>query len=100
MAGAEPLVIFDCDGVLVDSEIHVVTIEAELLQEVGITLTPMEVAVLFVGLSESDMNGLILERWSVTIPAELQERKTARIRQAFDSSLRAVTPACPSFLQP
>ncbi|MBW8825758.1 MAG: HAD family hydrolase [Acidobacteria bacterium] len=89
--GDEPLVIFDCDGVLVDSEILVVMIESELLKEVGIHLTPMEVAALFVGLSETDMNRVLAERWGVQLSAEFQERKTARIREAFDISLQPVT---------
>jgi HAD superfamily hydrolase (TIGR01509 family) len=87
----EPLVIFDCDGVLVDSEALVVKIESELLREVGVELTPLEVAAFFVGLSEIDMNRLISERWGVELPPEYLDRKTAAIRDVFDSSLRPVT---------
>jgi HAD superfamily hydrolase (TIGR01509 family) len=86
----EPLVVFDCDGVLVDSEILVVVIESELLREVGIEMTPLEVAATFVGLSEDDMDDLIAKRWGVTLTAELKARKTARIQEAFVTSLRPV----------
>jgi beta-phosphoglucomutase-like phosphatase (HAD superfamily) len=43
------LVIFDCDGVLVDSERLVNRIEADRLKELGVVVTPTEVRTLFRG---------------------------------------------------
>lgn len=88
--GDAPLVIFDCDGVLVESELLVVEIEAELLRTVGIELSPLEVAEHFVGLSEVAMNELIRERWGVELTESFLEDKAARIRDAFDTDLRPV----------
>ena len=45
------LVIFDCDGVLVDSEPLAVRIDVEMLAEVGITMTEAEVIERYVGRS-------------------------------------------------
>ena len=45
------LVIFDCDGVLVDSEAIVIEIEAALLTAAGFPLTADDIADRFVGLS-------------------------------------------------
>src|SRR4051812_10670830 len=89
-ASALPLVIFDCDGVLVDSEALVVAIEAELLAEVGIHLTVPEVVETFVGLSEAAMTALIAERWGVVLDADFETRKTAQIVEAFESSLQPI----------
>ena len=44
-----PALIFDCDGVLVDSEFLASRVEAELLAELGLTLTVDEVHDLFLG---------------------------------------------------
>ncbi len=85
-----PLVIFDCDGVLVDSETLVAGIESQLLREVGIELTPMEVATHFVGLSEPDMHRMIKDEWGVNLSEEFQLRKTAAIHHAFETSLEPV----------
>ena len=43
------LVIFDCDGVLVDSEILTVEIEARVLTEMGLAMTPADVVREFMG---------------------------------------------------
>ena len=49
------LVVFDCDGVLVDSEMLVVEIEAALLTEAGFELSAADVIDRFVGLSYPTM---------------------------------------------
>ena len=43
------LIIFDCDGVLVDSEPLANEVEAELLTNLGMALTPEDARVLFKG---------------------------------------------------
>ncbi len=50
------LVIFDCDGVLVDSERLAVRTEAEILSELGWPLAPSEIVERFVGRSAADMH--------------------------------------------
>jgi HAD superfamily hydrolase (TIGR01509 family) len=50
------LVIFDCDGVLVDSEHLAVRIEALILAELGWRLTEDEIVSRFVGRSATDMH--------------------------------------------
>ncbi len=51
MLSSYGLVIFDCDGVLVDSERLTVDEEAQMLTELGWPMTPDEVVGLFMGLS-------------------------------------------------
>ena len=45
------LVIFDCDGVLVDSEIIAASVEAELLTAAGFPITGEEISELYAGLT-------------------------------------------------
>jgi beta-phosphoglucomutase-like phosphatase (HAD superfamily) len=56
------LVIFDCDGVLVDSERLAVRTEAEILASLGCPLTQAEVVERFVGRSAEYMHTQIEER--------------------------------------
>ena len=54
-SGPPVLVIFDCDGVLVDSERLNVQVESELISAEGWQLSPAEVARLFLGTSDEYM---------------------------------------------
>ncbi len=52
---APELVIFDCDGVLVDSEIVAARVEAELLSKAGFEISPEELAATYSGLTWRDI---------------------------------------------
>ena len=86
----EPLTIFDCDGVLVDSEMLVAAIEAELLGEFGVEITPADVAASFVGLSDADMHRRIEERWSIELPPDFAAEKARRVDRSIGLELNAV----------
>lgn len=82
------LVIFDCDGVLVDSEILVVAVEAELLTEAGFPITADEIIERFVGLTY----GLMMERLSAEFDRDVPEDLRTRVEEAALAELaRAVT---------
>jgi beta-phosphoglucomutase-like phosphatase (HAD superfamily) len=49
------LVVWDCDGVLVDTERLVTRLESEWITELGWTLTPDDVVEHFMGRSEAHM---------------------------------------------
>jgi beta-phosphoglucomutase-like phosphatase (HAD superfamily) len=70
------LVIFDCDGVLVDSEPIAVEIDREVLRMVGIELSETEIVERFVGRSAAVMDAMIEEHLRGPIPQSL--------RQTFD----------------
>lgn len=82
------LVVFDCDGVLVDSEHLAVRVEVELLTELGWAITPDEVLDRFVGRSDADMLRQIEERVG-PVPQFLDEYRR-RLHEAFDAELTAV----------
>ncbi len=55
-------VLFDCDGVLVDSEPLVARVLSEMLTERGWPLTPAQAGEVFLGQSVAHLAGLIEER--------------------------------------
>ncbi|MEO6627578.1 MAG: HAD family hydrolase [Aquihabitans sp.] len=80
------LVIFDCDGVLVDSERLAVRVEAKLITELGWPLTECEVLDRFVGRSDQYMRGEIEQTLGRPIP-HWQEDYETRLHAAFRSEL-------------
>lgn len=84
------LVIFDCDGVLVDSEAIVIEMEAALLTEAGFPMTVDEVAETCVGLSYPDMMAMLEGRFGRPVPDDLSRRIQSDAMAAFPDRLRAV----------
>jgi HAD superfamily hydrolase (TIGR01509 family) len=84
------LVIFDCDGVLVDSERIGVRIDVEVLGEAGWSLTEAEVIERFVGRSHAYMVGELEAILGRPMPAGWQDKFHARYREALDAELAPV----------
>ncbi len=85
------LLVLDCDGVLVDSEVIVIEIEARLLTEAGFALTADEIADRFVGLSYKDMMGTLAADFGRPVPEELTQRIRIDSLAAFPDQLRPVS---------
>ncbi len=91
MAGSRfALVIFDCDGVLVDSEPIINQAHAEVLSECGYSITEEELLARFCGMSDAEMLGIIEHEWGRTLPPYYAERVGARIENGFGHSLVAI----------
>ncbi len=84
------LVIFDCDGVLVDSEVLVVHIESEMLAELGADISPAEIVRHFTGLSDTAMADLLRRDWGIALPDAFDAERTERVADAFDQLLQPV----------
>jgi HAD superfamily hydrolase (TIGR01509 family) len=84
------LLIFDCDGVLVDSEAIVIEIETHLLGALGVEVTAEDVGATCVGLSEAEIRRRIEDRWQIRLPADFDDEKRARITDAFKARLTPV----------
>jgi len=84
------LVIFDCDGVLVDSEPIAVRIDVEMLAEVGVTMTEEDVIERFVGRSPEVILAEAEARLGRRVPEGWFERGETRIRRAYATELRPV----------
>lgn len=81
--------IFDCDGVLVDSERLSVRIESQLLDEMGWQITEAEVLDRFVGRSDAHMLSVIEEQLGRPVPEFLPTYRE-RLFAAIDRELEPV----------
>jgi HAD superfamily hydrolase (TIGR01509 family) len=84
------LVIFDCDGVLIDSERLAVRVDVEVLGELGWPLSEADVIERFVGRSDRDTRAAIEAHLGRQLPADWWESIEPRYRQAFAGRLSPV----------
>jgi HAD superfamily hydrolase (TIGR01509 family) len=82
------LVIFDCDGVLVDSEMLSANVLMNLLSEIGINLTFDEFRVDFLGRAFSKATQRLSERTGLTVPKDFQAEYFERLLKLFVTDLR------------
>src|SRR3978361_1623682 len=82
------LVVFDCDGVLIDSEIVVCRLTSEELTRLGYKVSLEDVIDRFAGRPEREMIAEIETDWGREVPAEFFDRIRLRIDQAYASELR------------
>ena len=87
MADAYDLVIFDCDGVLVDSERIAVRVEAEYLAELGWPLSQAEIVERFMGRTTEYMDEAIEARLGSRLPGDWKDQFQRRYREAFAADL-------------
>ena len=84
------LVIFDCDGVLVDSERIAIRIDAVVLADLGWPLSEAEIIERFVGRSEEHMVREIEAQLGRRLPANWDAAYQDLYVTAFERELRAV----------
>ncbi len=84
------LVIFDCDGVLVDTERIAVKIDVVVLARLGWTLTEAEVIERFMGRSDEEMTREIEAHLGRRLPASWEEPFRHLYREAFAAELEPV----------
>ena len=84
------LTIFDCDGVLIDSEPLSIRAEAACLAELGIVVTETEIADRYVGLSMGAMLTDLEARFGRPLPEDFAETLRRRTAAAFEASLEAM----------
>jgi len=87
---AVELVIFDCDGVLIDSERLAVKVDVAVVGELGWPLSEAEVIERFVGRSDRENRAAIESHLGRRLPAGWQEAVEERYRRAFESELAPV----------
>ncbi|MGW1774981.1 HAD family hydrolase [Streptomyces sp. NPDC002104] len=84
------LVIFDCDGVLVDSERIAVRVDALVLAELGWSLTEAEIVERFMGRSSRSMTRQIEDHLGRALPADWEAEYESLYRDAFAAELTPV----------
>jgi len=87
---ATDLVIFDCDGVLVDSEIIAARVEAELITRAGYEITPEEIAEAYAGLTFKNILLRIEEKAQIPFQASLIEQAEALTDKRLAIEVRAI----------
>ena len=90
MTGLIELVIFDCDGVLIDSELIGCRIEAEALTRAGLQITLEEILERFTGVTSKETFRTLERERGRPLPADFAQRVGAEIRAAFERELVAV----------
>lgn len=85
------LVIFDCDGVLVDSEVIAVEVDSRMLTAAGFPMTVDEVAETCVGLSYNDMAAMLEQRFGKPVPSELSQEIQRTTLSEFPNRLKPVS---------
>lgn len=90
-SGSTPiLVIFDCDGVLVDSEVLAHELLAQMLTELGHPMSTGAAVSLFVGRSWSDLSALVEGILGGKVPAQVGDRYSRLLRERLRHELKPV----------
>jgi HAD superfamily hydrolase (TIGR01509 family) len=87
---ATMLLIFDCDGVLVDSESLSCQLDAELLSEFGVPYTAEDVAREFIGVSLKDQIARIESSHGIKLPHDFSEILNRRLFARFETDLKPI----------
>ena len=90
MSSGIELVIFDCDGVLVDTERIAVRVDVQVLVGLGWAMTEAEVVERFVGLSAATIRKAIEARLGRRLADDWEQQFQHLYRSAFAESLTAV----------
>ena len=89
------LVIFDCDGVLIDSEMLVCRICSEVFTAQGFPITDREIARRFIGRSAAQMFGEIEQDAGRPLPETLRDEVKARVNTALAGEVEAMPGVVP-----
>ena len=84
------LVIFDCDGVLVDSEAISIDVERQLLSQLGVNISTEELIDQFVGLSVQSMKTKLETDYQLSLPDDYLENGQREVIRRFDRELAPV----------
>lgn len=84
------LLIFDCDGVLVDSELLSCRIDAEVLTECGVPYTAEDVARDFTGVSIKDQIARIEAERGIRLPDDFTQRLNRTLFERFETDLKPI----------
>ena len=84
------LIIFDCDGVLVDSEPIINRAHAQVLTACGYSITEEALIERFCGMSDAEMLDIIEREWGRALPTSYAARVGEMIESGFRQSLAPI----------
>jgi HAD superfamily hydrolase (TIGR01509 family) len=82
--------VFDCDGVLVDSEIIASTVDAEHLAGIGYKITPEEVSRRFAGLTSRGIGDIVAAEIGRPLPENFFQKTKVDIDRRLATELKEV----------
>jgi HAD superfamily hydrolase (TIGR01509 family) len=82
------LVIFDCDGVLIDSEFVQRRVDAELFSLFGYPVTAEELVCEFAGRTTDDVRQHLERTLGKSFPADFGEQRMRRVDEAFHTEVK------------
>ncbi|MFC4245053.1 HAD family hydrolase [Gryllotalpicola reticulitermitis] len=89
-SGDLPLIVLDCDGVLVDSERLLQRVDVAMLTELGWPITTDEIYREHLGHTVADMVANVERHLGTRLPADFLERRNDRFTALLDAELRPV----------
>lgn len=81
------LIIFDCDGVLVDSEPICSGVTSTLITSLGLSVSPYDVAAQFKGRSMPEIKALITRQLGFPLPQNYDEQYLALLEERYAADL-------------
>ena len=84
------LILFDCDGVLVDSEIIAAQVESKLLKEAGFEITAEDMCVRFAGLDWTDILLAIEKESDIPLSASLIDKSEVMLDRALMQRVKII----------
>ena len=83
-------VIFDCDGVLIDSEWLACAAESQVFSDLGVEMSPEYVRDTYVGMANEDMFAKFEADFGMALPADFEDRHFVKTMDLFARELQAV----------
>lgn len=83
-------IIFDCDGVLVDSEFVASQVSLRMIEPYGVRMTLQDYARLFAGKVEEDIIGVIKKEYNIDLPKDYVPKLKLAIEKALDNELQPI----------
>lgn len=84
------LIIFDCDGTLIDSEFIAAQAQEKLLNSYGVAITSEEIGRRFTGFTDTDMWAQLARERGTPFPDDMRVRYDTTLEALFRSDLRAI----------
>ena len=84
------LIIFDCDGVVIDSMRLLTEVESEAPRSVGIDMSPKELALRFSGVGDFEVYSILAQETGRVIPPDMAARIERRKKEVFAERLKQI----------
>eukprot|EP01035_Chromulina_nebulosa_P053236 gene53236-72739_t len=84
------LILFDCDGVLVDSEIIAAQVESKLLTEAGFDITADDMCIRFAGMDWKNILLTIEKESDIPLSASLIDKSEKLLDRALEQRVKVI----------